>query len=88
MNKIIIWTSPTAPFQKIYVMKEGELVDQMGVLPNNLEGIVYALVDKYQIMDIDFSGTPSFAEGFMTTLRNNQIIHYGRECLNIGFVKG
>jgi hypothetical protein len=85
-NKIIVWTNPTAPFQKIYVMKDGALVDQMGIMPNNIEDIVYALVDKYQITDIDFSGAKSFAEHFADALKNNQVIRYGEQKLNINFI--
>ena len=85
-DKIIVWTSPVAPFQKIYVMKDGELVDQMGIMPNDIVDVVYALVDKYKIMDIDFSGAKSFATSFADELRNNQVIHYGHECLNINFI--
>lgn len=87
MNKIIVWTNPTAPFQKIYVMKNNEIVDQLGVMPNNLEDIIYTLVDKYEITDIGFSGAHSFAERFMSELKKGQTIRYGCERLSIQFIK-
>ena len=86
VSKIIVWTSPVAPFQKIYVMKEGVLVDQMGIMPNNIVDIVFSLVDKYEITNIDFSGAHSFAENFANELKKDQIAHYGHECLNINFI--
>ena len=85
-NKIIIWTSPVAPFQKIYVMQNGIIIDQMGIMPNNIVDITFALVDKYDINNIVFSGTHSFAEAFANELKNNQVIHYGHERLNITFI--
>jgi hypothetical protein len=85
-NKIIVWTNPTAPFQKIYVMKDGVLVDQMGIMPNNIVDIVFALVDKYNISSIDFSGAHSFAENFANELKKDQIARYGHEHLTINFI--
>ena len=86
IDKIIVWTSPVAPFQKIYVMQDGILVDQAGILPNDIVEIVFALVDKYHITEINFSGTRSFAETFINELKKEQAVRYGYECLNIDFV--
>lgn len=78
VNRIIIWTNPTAPFQKIYVMQNGILVEQIGVKFENTEEIVYALADKYNIFDLHFSGTHGYAEKIAKDIQNNQIIHYGK----------
>lgn len=86
VNKIIVWTSPVAPFQKIYVMKDGILVDQMGIMPNNIVDIIFSLVDKYNIENIDFSGTHSFAENFVNELKKEQVARYSHERLNINFI--
>lgn len=86
VNKIIVWTSPVAPFQKIYVMKDGVLVDQMGIMPNNIVDIIFSLVDKYNIENIDFSGAHSFAENFANELKKEQVARYGHGRLNINFI--
>ena len=86
IDKIIVWTSPVAPFQKIYVMKEGVLVDQAGIMPNDIVDVIFAIVDKYQIDNIDFSGARSFAESFVNELKKEQIVRYGHESLNINFI--
>lgn len=86
VNKIIVWTSPVAPFQKIYVMKDGVLVDQMGIMPNNIVDIIFSLVDKYDIENIDFSGAHSFAENFANELKKEQVARYSHERLNINFI--
>ena len=78
VNKIIVWTNPTAPFQKVYVMKDGTLVDQLGVKFEDVEDVVYALADKYHISQVDFSGTPSYGEKIANNLKNNQIVKYGK----------
>lgn len=84
ISKIVVWTSPVAPFQKIYVFKEGTLVDQMGIMPNNIVDIIFELVDKYQINDIDFSGTYSFGKSFMDEIQKQAVTQYKE--LNVNFV--
>lgn len=86
VSKIIVWTSPVAPFQKIYVMKDGVLVDQMGITPNDIVDVVFAVADKYEINKIDFSGARSFAENFMKELQQNQVARYGHRRLDINFI--
>mgnify|MGYP007111755467 CR=1 FL=1 len=86
VNRIIIWTNPVAPFQRIYVMKDGVLVDQMGIMPNNIVDIVYALSDKYNITELHFSGTPSFAQNFADEIEKDQYTHYGQKRFTISFV--
>lgn len=86
VSKIIVWTNPVAPFQKIYVMKDGILVDQMGIMPNNIVDIIFSLVDKYNIENVDFSGAHSFAENFANELKKEQVARYSHERLNINFI--
>lgn len=86
INKIIVWTSPTSLFQKIFVMKEGTMIDKMGVQINDLEETLFSLVDKYEIYQIDFSGTQSFAKGIGDKLNNNQITKYNCTKISINYV--
>lgn len=84
ISKIVVWTNPVSPFQKIYVFKEGTLVDQMGIMPNNIVDIIFELVDKYQINDIDFSGTYSFGKSFMDEIKKQAVTQYKE--LKVDFV--
>lgn len=85
-NKIIIWTNPTVPFQKIYVMKDGVLVDQMGVKFDDVEAIVYELAKKYDIQDIHFSGTTAYGEKIAKDIEKNEVTQYGQKYFNIKFI--
>lgn len=85
-NKIIIWTNPTVPFQKIYVMKDGVLVDQMGVKFDDVEAIVYELANKYDIQDIHFSGANAYGEKIAKDIEKNEIAQYGQKYFNIKFI--
>jgi hypothetical protein len=76
-NKIIVWTSPIAPFQKIYVIKNGDMVDQVGVQFDDLEDVIVAMCQKYSITQIDFSGTHSYGKRVGDSLEANNVTKYG-----------
>ena len=84
-NRIIIWTNPVAPFQKLYVMKDGVLIEQMGIQINDVPDIVFELAQKYEIQEIHFSGTRSYAEKIAEDLREQSVFKYNLP-LNISIV--
>lgn len=86
VNKIIVWTNPTAPFQKVYVMKEGVLIDQLGVKVEDVEDVVFALMDKHGITQIDFSGAVAFAEHFGKNIQEANVTKYGARDLIINYL--
>ena len=43
-NKIIIWTSPIAPFQQLYVYKNGERIEKFGAKVENLTDILITAI--------------------------------------------
>lgn len=75
-TKIIVWTNPTAPFQKVYALKDGEMVDQMGVKFDDLEEVITALCSKYEIFQIDFSGSRAYGEKIGNILNLNGAAYY------------
>lgn len=83
MDRIIIRGEPTSPFQYIYVYVNGERVERLGVLMENLEDIVFALLKKYNINHIDLSGPRDYTTGIERILSNPQSIDY--EYANITF---
>ena len=70
-DRIVIWTSPTEPFQKIYVFKDGAQVDQFGIQVSELNEILPALIEKYNINRLDFSGSHVYAEGLIEQFKNS-----------------
>ena len=86
VNRIVTWTSPTVRFQKIYVFKDGEMIDQVGVTVEELNETLLALMEKYSIKQLDFSGSHLYAQGLVKNFQesnptlkfdiNNIRIHY------------
>jgi len=85
-DRIVIWTSPTERFQKLYVFKDGALIDQMGVEPENLSDTLTALVNKYTINRLDFSGTHSYAEGLVHEFQEKSMLDFGVNDIRINYV--
>lgn len=81
MNQIIVYTDPVAPFQKVMAIKGGQVIDQIGVLPNSLIEIVFATAQKYDIQDICFTGVKTFALGFIQDMKTTYSV------LNINFME-
>lgn len=86
MNKIVIWTSPTAPFQKVYTFQNGELVEQLGVKFDDLEEIIDALCAKYDISSIDFSGAITYAKKVGDALQKKNMVDYNNNPVKISYI--
>ena len=86
-NHIVIWTSPTVRFQKIFIYKEGELVSQLGVTVEDLNEILIELMDKYNIKQLDFSGTHSYARGLVKSFQeSNPTLKFDVNNIRINYV--
>ena len=86
LDRIVVWMSPTAPYQKIYVFQEGVLVDQAGIAIDDFEEVIYDFLIKYKINHLHFSGVHSFAETFGEKIRTESVIKYGLNDLIIKYV--
>ena len=85
MDRIIVYASPVAPLQKIMAIKDGQLIDQVGIWPSYLVETIFAMVQKYDIQDIDFTGLKSFALNFIEEMKQPNTYNFNN--LNINFVE-
>jgi hypothetical protein len=86
LDRVVVWMSPTAPYQKAYVFQEGVLVDQAGVTVEDLEEVIYAFLIKYNINHLHFSGVHSFAEALGDKILTVGAVEYGLNDLVIKYV--
>ena len=70
-NKIMVVNSPVSRFQKIYVVKDGAMVDQLGVGIDDLVEVLFALVEKYGIEEIDLGGNLEFTSKIANSIKQN-----------------
>ena len=85
-DKIIIWTSPIAPFQQLYVYKNGERVEHFGAKIEDLADLLIAAIEKYEITQLDFSGAHVFAQGLVRDFQRQYTAKYSIDNIKINYV--
>ena len=69
MEKILVLTNPVAPFQKVCVVKDDNLVEQVGITPNYIPEVVCQMSQKYDVTKVVVYGTEDFARGILDLLQ-------------------
>ena len=85
-DRIVIWTSPTIRFQKLYVFKDGVMVDQIGVIVEDLNETLAAFIEKYSIRRLDFSGSHNYAKGLVEDFQEKSMLKFGVNDIRISYV--
>lgn len=70
MNKILVNTNPVA-FQKVIVIENDIIIDQIGVQAEDLAETIHACAVKYNISEVNFLGLREYALGLMRDAQNN-----------------
>lgn len=86
MDKLIIRGEMFGPFQYVYIYKNGEKIDSIGVSMENLEEVVFASLKKYGITTIDLSGAKSFMQGIEKSLREKEITQHSTDKIIFRYV--
>ena len=76
MDRIIIRGDLTAPYQHLYVYKNGERVDSIGVLFEDVVDTTLSCLKKYELTNIDLSGPRSYMTGIEKNIREAIITQY------------
>ena len=71
MNKILVNTNPTAPFQRIIVIQNDIIIDQIGAQLEDLSDLISAFAEKHNIEEVNFLGPREYSLGLMKTIQNN-----------------
>lgn len=88
MSEIIIPISFTSLQQKIYVIKDGNLVEQKEVAleTDTLIAAIAYLANRYNIINVNFTGNKEFTCRFVKEVREGFIDKYSTVHLNINYV--
>lgn len=76
MNRLIIRSDLTTPYQHLYVYKNGERVDTFGVLFEDLVEAVLTCLEKYELTTIDLSGPKTYLEGIEKNIKEAIVTKY------------
>ena len=76
MNRVIIHGDISAPFQHIYVYKDGERVDTVGVLFEDIPETTLNYLEKYNLSNIDLSGARVYTEKIEQDIKKAMVCKY------------
>lgn len=62
MDRVIIRSDPTTPYHHLYIYKNGERVDTIGVLFEDLIETALNCIKKYELTRVDLSGPRIYTE--------------------------
>ena len=68
-DRIIIRGEVTAPYFHLYIYKNGERADSVGVLFEDLADTVVASLKKYELDTIELSGPRAYTEGIQKNIQ-------------------
>ena len=86
MNRLLIRGEPTGPFQHIYVFENDKMVESIGIGIDDLEEIVFALVEKYNIDPIDLSGARAYMRGIEDKITKAGLTEYNLSGLSFRYL--
>jgi hypothetical protein len=69
MDRIIIRSDLTTPYQHLYVYKNGEKVDTIGVLFEDLVETTLTSLEKYELTVVDLSGPRMYMQGIEKNIK-------------------
>ena len=86
MDRIIIRGDLIAPFQHLYVYKNGEKIDAIGVLFEDLAETVLSYLQKYKLTQLDLSGPRVYMEGVEKIIKEAIIKEYNFSDITFRYV--
>jgi hypothetical protein len=86
MDRIIIRGEMFGPFQHIYAYVNSVKVESIGVSMENLEEVVFALLDKYNLSHIDLSGSRMFMQGIEHSIKEKAVTQYSKGEITFRYV--
>lgn len=86
MDRIIIRGDLTSPYQHLYVYKNGERIDAMGVLFEDLADTVVNCLEKYELTHIDLSGSRFYMEGIEKIIKEAIVKNYSASNITFKYV--
>jgi hypothetical protein len=76
MDRLIIRGDAAAPYQHLYIYKNGDRIDSFGVLFEDLAEAAINCLEKYELDHIDLSGSRFYMEGIEKAIKDAYICKY------------
>lgn len=86
MNRIIIRGDISDLFQHIYVYKDGEKIDSVGVLFEDVPETVLAYLEEYDLNNIDLAGAKVYTQKLEQNIKDALILKYNTTNITFRYV--
>lgn len=86
MNTLLIRGEPFGPFQRLYVFKDNEKTESIGVQMKDLDEVAFDLIKRYNIKHINLSGARLYMQGIEKQLKEAGITTYSLDDLTFKYV--
>lgn len=85
-DRIIIHGDVSSPFQHIYVYKDGEKVDTIGVQLDDVAETVLSYLEKYELDCIELSGAIMYMQGIEKIIKDAVTTKYSGKDFTFRYV--
>ena len=86
MNRIIIRGDVSDLFQHIYVYKDGEKIDSIGVLFEDVTETILIYLEKYDLHHIDLAGAKVYTQKLEQEIKDALILKYNTTDITFRYV--
>lgn len=86
MKKIVSVLRPFAMAQNIYVYEDGNKIDLVSASMDNLETEIFALIEKYDINQVELVGPKGYAKGIKKQIENAEMAKYNINKIEINLI--
>lgn len=86
MNRLLVRGDPVGPFQHIYVFEGDKMTESIGIGIDDLEEVVFEIAKKYNITQIDLSGSRVYMQGIEAKLKEAGITLYDLNSIHFRYV--
>ena len=85
-DKIVGVLRPFDRKQNFYVYKDGNKIDMISVILDEMNAEVLALAEKYEINRLDLTGPKQYARGIVKRLEEAEMAKYSKITLEINII--
>ena len=86
MNTILISGNPLNLFMQISVIKDKIITETIGAQFNDLDEIIFELIQKYNIKHISFAGAKDYMAGIEKKLKETTVTTYSIDDLTFQYL--
>lgn len=86
MKKIVGILRPFDVQQQFYVYENGNKIDAVPATMDEINNVIFALIEKHDVHTLDLVGPKQYARGIVTKFRESEMALYSKNIIEINLV--